>query len=373
MREYDNRERSMGVEERDWRERGGRREDWEPRRGWEGQERYGSRYSSERDYDEGRYGYRGGYQGGYPAEYGQGYGQGWSGSSGFGQGRYQGQGYGQGDYGRGGYGAQSQGGQGGYGQWSGQGRQGSTGYGQWSGSQGQWSGQQQGMGYGENVQGQGTGYGQSTYYPGSSGTSRGWNEPSWGRGSEYGGSSATYGQGRQSGTHWSADQGGFGDWDESRGGYPDYSREAQRVGWGGGVQYGGSSGRWSDGRQTQRRGTAPKSYKRSDERIQDDVCERIMDRGIDASDVDVKVKDAVVTLTGEVEDRSDKHRIEQIAAEVFGVQDVENQIRVKKSDTSRTERGTSGASGNASAGSHVAGGSSAQRSGTTTASGGRRE
>lgn len=78
------------------------------------------------------------------------------------------------------------------------------------------------------------------------------------------------------------------------------------------------------------RGSAPRSYKRSDERLTEDVCETLMDRGLDCSRVDVSVKGGVVTLSGDVSDRSDRLRMEQIAAGVSGVTDVENHLRLSK-------------------------------------------
>jgi hypothetical protein len=51
-------------------------------------------------------------------------------------------------------------------------------------------------------------------------------------------------------------------------------------------------------------GKGPKGYRRSDERIREDICETIAQQGyIDASDVDVKVENGVVTLTGNVSAR----------------------------------------------------------------------
>ncbi len=78
------------------------------------------------------------------------------------------------------------------------------------------------------------------------------------------------------------------------------------------------------------RGTPPRGYKRSDDRITEDVCERIIDAGLDAGGVEVTVRSGVVTLSGEVRERADKYRMEQIAAEVSGVTDVENSLRMRK-------------------------------------------
>lgn len=72
----------------------------------------------------------------------------------------------------------------------------------------------------------------------------------------------------------------------------------------------------------------PKGYKRSDARIHEDVCECIARSGVDAEEVEVKVENREVTLTGTVGSRHEKRRIEDLAEEVFGVEDVHNHLRV---------------------------------------------
>jgi osmotically-inducible protein OsmY len=79
------------------------------------------------------------------------------------------------------------------------------------------------------------------------------------------------------------------------------------------------------------RGRGPKNYQRSDERIREDVCERLTyDERVDASDLEVEVRQGVVRLSGTVDDRWSKRMAEDIAETVFGVRDVENQIRVRR-------------------------------------------
>jgi osmotically-inducible protein OsmY len=53
-----------------------------------------------------------------------------------------------------------------------------------------------------------------------------------------------------------------------------------------------------------------------------------MDDAVDVSEVTVDVEQGLVKLEGSVGDRYQKYRIEEIAAAVFGVCDVENHIRV---------------------------------------------
>jgi len=77
------------------------------------------------------------------------------------------------------------------------------------------------------------------------------------------------------------------------------------------------------------RGRGPKGYRRSDVRIREDVCERLMDDDrIDASEIEVCVEDCVVTLSGSVSSRDEKRRAEDVIAELRGVSDVHNELRV---------------------------------------------
>jgi hypothetical protein len=78
------------------------------------------------------------------------------------------------------------------------------------------------------------------------------------------------------------------------------------------------------------RGRGPKGYKRTDERIHEDVCERLThDRFIDASDVEVSVSNGEVTLSGTVTSRGLKRRAEDLAEMASGVTHVQNNLRVE--------------------------------------------
>lgn len=78
-------------------------------------------------------------------------------------------------------------------------------------------------------------------------------------------------------------------------------------------------------------GRGPKGYQRSDERIREDVCDRLCDDPmIDASDIDVTVKNGEVTLSGTVTERDDKRRSEDDAENVSGVREVHNNLRVNR-------------------------------------------
>lgn len=102
-----------------------------------------------------------------------------------------------------------------------------------------------------------------------------------------------------------------------------------------------------DDQRERPRGKGPKSYRRSDERIREDVNDQLSEGYLDASEIEVTVVDAVVTLSGTVNSRSDKRRAEDIADDVKGVRNVENRLRVEQSDIDqyRTLRGTSSSMG----------------------------
>jgi hypothetical protein len=79
------------------------------------------------------------------------------------------------------------------------------------------------------------------------------------------------------------------------------------------------------------RGKGPRNYKRSDERIQELVCDLLYDcPDLDASHVEVSVKDSEVILSGEVNEKYEKRLAEDLAEDVAGVSNVENRIRVNK-------------------------------------------
>ncbi|MBP2299880.1 BON domain-containing protein [Azospirillum picis] len=96
---------------------------------------------------------------------------------------------------------------------------------------------------------------------------------------------------------------------------------------------------WSDAfvamsPQPRYRGVGPRNYKRSDERILEDINERLTDdHHLDASDIGVKVENGEVTLSGSVADRGSKRRAEDIAESVSGVGHVQNDLRVGSSRT----------------------------------------
>jgi hypothetical protein len=89
--------------------------------------------------------------------------------------------------------------------------------------------------------------------------------------------------------------------------------------------------RGASARDLRMRTHGPKAYKRSDERIQEDIYERLIDAWeIDSSDVTVEVREGKATLQGSVPERRMKHRIEDLVDACHGVQDIDNLIRVRR-------------------------------------------
>lgn len=85
--------------------------------------------------------------------------------------------------------------------------------------------------------------------------------------------------------------------------------------------------------QTDFTGYGPKGYKRSDDRIYEEVCEALMRHpGVDASHIGVKVDDGIVILSGKVNSRQMKKTTELIIEDLPGVQDVRNELNVIHSD-----------------------------------------
>lgn len=85
-------------------------------------------------------------------------------------------------------------------------------------------------------------------------------------------------------------------------------------------------------------GRGPRGYVRSDERIADDLADRLTrDPRIDASEIELEVKNCEVTLRGTVESRSMKYLAEDLADSILGVRDVHNSLRVARTGRGRPE------------------------------------
>src|SRR5688572_4681086 len=78
------------------------------------------------------------------------------------------------------------------------------------------------------------------------------------------------------------------------------------------------------------KGKGPRGYSRSDERIRELICERMLeDDFLDASDIYVRVENGEVILTGTVRERRAKRYAEELAEQCGGVVDVMNSLRVE--------------------------------------------
>jgi osmotically-inducible protein OsmY len=164
---------------------------------------------------------------------------------------------------------------------------------------------------------------------------RGWPSGRWGDGRE------RWGEGRD---RWAEDR------DRERGDYPDERTWARQWGyvespyerdgmsgdrqrsWG--TSYGPGPAMRDDAWTARGpyAGRGPKGYQRADERIREDICDRLCEHGgIDASNVEVQVLGTEVTLIGFVPTRSQKRLAEDVVDSVSGVNEVHNQLRVSPS------------------------------------------
>jgi len=96
--------------------------------------------------------------------------------------------------------------------------------------------------------------------------------------------------------------------------------------------------RWMRQVEQSFRGRGPRGYRRSDERIREDVCDRLTDdHDLDASDIEVGVVAGEVTLEGTADERRLKWLAEEIAAHCSGVSEVHNHLRVRRAQLERRE------------------------------------
>lgn len=98
-------------------------------------------------------------------------------------------------------------------------------------------------------------------------------------------------------------------------------------------------------------GRGPKGYTRSDDRIREDVNDRLTDDWVvDATNIEVTVASGEVTLVGTVDSREAKRRAEDCAESVSGVRNVQNNLRVQQP----TEQSSAFSASEATAGASAA-------------------
>jgi hypothetical protein len=77
------------------------------------------------------------------------------------------------------------------------------------------------------------------------------------------------------------------------------------------------------------RGKGPRNYRRSDERIIEDVNDRLMMADdVDASNIETAAEAGRVSLNGSVTTRYEKRRAESLADSIAGVVDVDNHLTI---------------------------------------------
>ena len=80
---------------------------------------------------------------------------------------------------------------------------------------------------------------------------------------------------------------------------------------------------------TGHRGRGPRNYSRSDDRIREDISERLSDDPrLDATDIEVSVSGGEITLDGTVDSRFARRHAEDLAESCSGVRHVQNNLRV---------------------------------------------
>jgi hypothetical protein len=96
-------------------------------------------------------------------------------------------------------------------------------------------------------------------------------------------------------------------------------------------------------------GRGPRGYQRSDDRIREDICDRLTRHGrLDATDIHITVNNGEVTLDGIVDTREAKRMAEDVAESVDGVRDVVNHLKTYRGgseDRSSQRTGTSKSAG----------------------------
>lgn len=182
--------------------------------------------------------------------------------------------------------------------------------------------------------GRGRRYGNSDIHGRSSGSGSSYGNTS-GYGKDYDSSRTPYGsrdwnRGNSDRYSRSGNEGRTGDWDNDRDWWDRTTDEVSS--WFGDDD--AERRREMDKKYGPHSGKGPKGYTRTDEKIKDDVQEKLYhDSFIDASDIDVTVNDGEVTLSGTVDSKQTKRRAEDCAERVSGVNEVSNHLKTNRSSS----------------------------------------
>jgi osmotically-inducible protein OsmY len=218
------------------------------------------------------------------------------------------------------------------GQGSGYGYQGSYGQGGYGPGYGQ-AGYQSGYGQG--------GYGQQGRGQQSWGPERWSQQEEFGRGYMGSGQSGGFGQGHETMPGY-----GYGRGEQQREQYGSLGQQGHEGSWGSaGPAYGSG---FATGTQFRGRhfGRGPKNYKRSDQRIEEEINEQLTRHPeVDASEIEVTVKNGEVTLSGTVDERRAKRLAEDIAEDCSGVREVRNNLRIQRQHEGATSGSQQAGSG----------------------------
>lgn len=165
------------------------------------------------------------------------------------------------------------------------------------------------------------------------------------QGNQYGSQHAGQYDGQSGGNRSSQQGDGYGGWTNDMNRQGRYNSGA--YGNGGSMSRGGAmQGGMQDGRSMysgmhdghgmgQHAGKGPKGWQRSDDRLKEEISEALARHpDIDASEIEVQVKNGEVTLAGSVCDRDQKRQAEDAVEQVFGANEVQNQLRVKPENAS---------------------------------------
>ncbi len=222
------------------------------------------------------------------------------------------------------------------------------------------------QGYARNTGSYGGNYSGVPYRPDFQGGSNQGNEP-WNR------NESVYGYGYQGGP---GSQGGIGPnpaGSRGQGGQNGGNYSGGNYGQGRFAQGGSFAGTQPNQQSRGFQGVGPKGYARSDERLKEEISERLSDDpDIDASDVSIECSNGKITLSGQVDERWMKHHIENLVDRSSGVKDIDNRLTIGQRQDARSTA-QNGERVQDDNGAHSNGRSASSQSSTTSADNKKRQ